>query len=178
MAYKEVKEYYVYAQGQSFVLYEEQLRFDAPNVLTEHFNQPHPYDASKSAPPLKLTQDPALFTLIVRYLSGYNFLPLPAAGLPSGISVQAALEGLLRDAERLRLHGLVRLLKKHRLPQSVQLKSCNWAGVGDTIVELADLVDEEFEPTEGDLYWHSRTELLSGDQGLPVLVLARDVPVR
>jgi hypothetical protein len=66
----EIKTYTVYAQGIAFSLYEEQIRFDSPNAISDHFNTPHPYDKSKPTPPMHITHDPTLFGIIVQYLSG------------------------------------------------------------------------------------------------------------
>jgi hypothetical protein len=167
--------YTVYAQGTAFSLYEEQIRFDSPNAISEHFDTPHPYNKSKPAPPMHITRDPILFGIIVRHLSGIQILPLTERGLPAGMSVDAAMKNLIQDAQILRLNKLLKLLKAPTLPENI---SMSWAGVSTTLVPLEDLADEEFEPAEGDLYWHSRNDILSGDDGLPVLILAKNVPVQ
>jgi hypothetical protein len=172
----EVKTYDVYVQGRLFSLYEEQIRFDSPNELARHFDAPHPYFRNKPAPPMHLARDPTLFGIIVQYLSGYDILPLSEKGLPSGMSVETALKNLMKDAQKLRLNNLVKLLKKPTLPAKIDLRS--WAGINTTLIPLQDLLDEEFEPQEGDLYWHSRNDILCGDGGAPVLILAKNVPVQ
>jgi hypothetical protein len=91
------------------------------------------------------------------------------------MSAGAAMKNLIKDAQTLRLNKLVKLLKKPSLPENIDL---SWAGVTNTLIPLEDLVDEDFEPSEGDLYWHSRSDVLSGDDGLPVLVLAKNIPVQ
>jgi hypothetical protein len=176
MAYRDIKTYQVYVQGKAFTLYEEQIRYDAPNAITEHFDQPHPWDPKQSAPPMQLARDPILFGIIVQYLSGYEVLPLSENGLPPGMTIETAMKNLIKDADALRLRNLVKLLKKPTFPPHVELAS--WAGLNSTLVSLEDLVDEEFEPTEGDLYWHSRNDILSGANGLPVLVFAKNIPIQ
>jgi hypothetical protein len=175
-AYREVKFFQVYAQGRSFSLQEEQLRFDSPNAFTDHFDQPHPTNPTKGAPPLQLRQDPALFEIIVQYLSGYDILPLSDKGLPIGMSIETATKNLFKDAGKLRLNRLAKLLTTPTIPGSTMLGP--WAGLNETFMPLEDLVDEEFEPSEGDAYWHSQKHVLVGNTGHPVIVLATNKPVQ
>jgi hypothetical protein len=168
--------YPVTTQGKQFVLSKAQITSDGPNAFTRHFlDFKHPYDSSKGPPPMVLDRDPTLFALLVAHMSGYVILPLSERGLPSGMSVAAALRNLVSDAKTLRLNKLGAMLAMPRLPK--QLAAKGWAGVSSQMLPLEDLVDDDFDPPAG-TYWHASGGRLTGDDGLPVLVLARDTPLQ
>lgn len=100
--------YKVILRGETFSLDRSQVEFDSPNYFTScflgSFSESHRQE-------IQLSRDPALFSMIVTYLSGYTILPLKPA---SGMSEEATLENLLRDALFYGLDDLVKMLEEYR----------------------------------------------------------------
>ncbi|EUC60576.1 hypothetical protein RSOL_352460, partial [Rhizoctonia solani AG-3 Rhs1AP] len=92
----------------TFTLDRSQIEFDSPNYFTScflgSFSESH-------AREIRLSRDPALFSIIVNYLSGYAILPVQP---PVGMSDQAAVENLLRDALFYGLDELAAMLEEHK----------------------------------------------------------------
>ncbi|CAE6506882.1 unnamed protein product [Rhizoctonia solani] len=97
----------------TFTLDRSQIEFDSPNYFTScflgSFSESHVRET-------RLSRDPALFSVIVNYLSGYAILPIQP---PAGMSEQAALENLLRDALFYGLDELAGILEEHKLGAKV-----------------------------------------------------------
>ncbi|KZT25392.1 hypothetical protein NEOLEDRAFT_1148028 [Neolentinus lepideus HHB14362 ss-1] len=162
--------YTVTVRDQEFRLSKRQIEFDSPNFFTACFLGSFQESSSKS---VALDRNPQLFAIIVEYLSGYEILPLPAAFLSERMDAGYVTRNLFVDADFYGLMGLKRLLTTPKLPPSLGLE---WAGLARKIVTLSEVVSENLPPgveyVDGGLY--SEEE---GNQ-LPVLVYARDVPVR
>lgn len=96
------KEYIITVRGTSFILFDDQIRRDAPNYFTKYFEGSfkEPQDGVRE---MKLNRDPYLFTFIHLYMSGYDVLPLPKDHLPPYLSEEGRLKNLLLDA---RFYGL------------------------------------------------------------------------
>ncbi|KAG8732319.1 hypothetical protein FRC11_014448 [Ceratobasidium sp. 423] len=92
-----------------FTLDRSQIEFDSPNYFTScflgSFSESH-------AREIRLSRDPALFSIIVSYLSGYTILPIQP---PVGMSEQAAAENLLRDALFYGLDELAGILERQKM---------------------------------------------------------------
>ncbi|CAE6437762.1 unnamed protein product [Rhizoctonia solani] len=92
----------------TFTLDRSQIEFDSPNYFTSCFLGSF---LESHAREIRLSRDPALFSIIVNYLSGYAILPIQP---PVGMSEQAALENLLRDALFYGLDELAAMLEEHK----------------------------------------------------------------
>jgi hypothetical protein len=100
--------YKVILRDQVFVLDRSQVEFDSPNYFTAcflgSFSESHVRE-------IRLSRDPALFTMIINYLSGYTIFPVQPT---PGMSEEATLENLLRDALFYGLDDLVGMLEKYQ----------------------------------------------------------------
>ena len=105
------KEYNVVVRGERFILFDEQLNFDAPNYFTELFG------TQGSTRETFLCRDPKLFQIIEGYLSGYEIFPLPDSAIPSYMSRETISKNLLVDARFYRLSRLVDKLDSANSPQ-------------------------------------------------------------
>lgn len=120
--------YTVTLRGESFTLFRDQIQFDSPNLFTETFlgssssaqsdddisfldgsSSDNPAPSPSSA--LVLSRSPALFRVIIEYLSGYTVLPLSHAMIPETMTAETARQNLLRDAQAYKLQALVKLLE-------------------------------------------------------------------
>ncbi|KAJ1300936.1 hypothetical protein OPQ81_003362 [Rhizoctonia solani] len=101
--------YKITLRDTTFILDRPQIEFDSPNYFTScflgSFSESH-------AREIRLSRDPALFSIIVNYLSGYAILPIQP---PTGMSEEVALENLLRDALFYGLDELAGMLEGHKL---------------------------------------------------------------
>ena len=104
-----VEEYVIIVRGERFVLARDQMLFDSPNYFTSLFNGPFK-ESSEGKREVVLHRDPFLFKFIESYLSGYQILPFPTAGLPQHMSHAAMIKNLLADAQFYQLDGLIKLL--------------------------------------------------------------------
>ncbi|CAE6388033.1 unnamed protein product [Rhizoctonia solani] len=105
--------YKVTLRDTTFTLDRSQIEVDSPNYFTScflgSFSESH-------AREIRLSRDPALFSMIVNYLSGYAILPIQP---PVGMSEQAAWENLLRDALFYGLDELASMLEEHKMGAKV-----------------------------------------------------------
>ncbi|CAE7136595.1 unnamed protein product [Rhizoctonia solani] len=101
--------YRITLRDTTFTLDRSQIEFDSPNYFTScflgSFSESH-------AREITISRNPALFSIIVNYLSGYAILPIQP---PAGMSEQAAVENLLRDALFYGLDELAGVLEEHKL---------------------------------------------------------------
>ncbi|KAH7337808.1 hypothetical protein B0J17DRAFT_664302 [Rhizoctonia solani] len=100
--------YKITLRDTTFTLDRSQVEFDSPNYFTSCFLGSF---TESQAREIRLSRDPALFSIIVNYLSGYTILPIQP---PSGMSEQATLENLLRDALFYGLDELASMLEEHK----------------------------------------------------------------
>ncbi|EPQ54438.1 hypothetical protein GLOTRDRAFT_139027 [Gloeophyllum trabeum ATCC 11539] len=159
--------YTVIVRDQEFRLSKRQIEFDSPNFFTSCFLGSFQESSSKS---VTLDRNPQLFAIILEYLSGYEILPLSAC---DKMDVAYVTRNLLVDADFYGLTRLRRLLTAPSLPPSLSLE---WAGLARQVVTLPEVISEHLPPgieyVDGALYSEHH-----GNQ-LPVLVSARDVPIR
>ncbi|TFK52619.1 hypothetical protein OE88DRAFT_1734589 [Heliocybe sulcata] len=162
--------YTLTVRGQEFRLSKRQIEFDSPNFFTACFLGSFQESSSKS---VTLDRSPQLFAIIVEYLSGYEILPLPSTFVSERMDAAYVTRNLLVDADFYGLTGLKRLLTTPSLPPSLGLE---WAGLARKIVTLPEVIGEHLPPgveyVDGGLYSEE-----DGNQ-LPVLVSAKDVPIR
>ncbi|GAA6059545.1 hypothetical protein JCM10212_006043 [Sporobolomyces blumeae] len=134
--------YTIYARSEPFHLSRSQLEFDGPNFFTSAFDLT-PRDAFVNAPlerrrvedrpeprsegfieaatrQLVTDRDPALFRLVVEYLSGYDVVPLHAGNVPPTMTIEQARRNLLRDADYFGLEGLADALQRQGVMPSYQ----------------------------------------------------------
>ncbi|CAE6426922.1 unnamed protein product [Rhizoctonia solani] len=100
--------YRITLRDTTFTLDRSQVEFDSPNYFTSCFLGSF---SESQAREIRLSRDPALFSIIINYLSGYTILPIQP---PAGMSEQATLENLLRDALFYGLDELVSMLEEHK----------------------------------------------------------------
>ncbi|GAA5975774.1 hypothetical protein JCM11641_005869 [Rhodosporidiobolus odoratus] len=104
----------VVCRSTAFTLTREQIETDAPNYFTTAFLDGGFAEASSRI--IRTDRNPQLFALIFEHLSGYEILPLHPGACPATMSLEAASESLLRDAEYFQLSGLVSRLKPKPVP--------------------------------------------------------------
>ncbi|KAG8706707.1 hypothetical protein FRC09_002257 [Ceratobasidium sp. 395] len=100
--------YTITLRDTSFRLDRSQLEFDSPNYFTACFLGS--FSESKGRE-IRLPRDPALFSLIVNYLSGYTIFPLQEV---NGMAPETVLENLLADALFYGLEDLADMLEDHK----------------------------------------------------------------
>lgn len=100
--------YKVTLRDTTFHLDRSQIEFDSPNYFTSCFLGSF---AESNARAIRLSRDPALFSIIVSYLSGYTIFPLQAV---EGMAESAVLENLLADALFYGLDELADVLEEYR----------------------------------------------------------------
>ncbi|KAI0700392.1 hypothetical protein C8T65DRAFT_580310 [Cerioporus squamosus] len=124
--------YKVIVRGEEFQLTHDQISFDSPNYFTTCFTSGFAESCGRK---LRLHRNPALFTLIVEYLSGYPILPLSADYLPAGMGVTTAHRFLRADAQ---FYGLEKLCGMLSLP--VPSTYLAWIGLASDVVHLQDVL--------------------------------------
>lgn len=100
--------YTIILRDTSFHLDRSQLEFDSPNYFTACFLGSFSESDGRE---IRLSRDPALFSLIVNYLSGYTIFPLREV---NGMAPEGVLENLLADALFYGLEDLVEMLEEHK----------------------------------------------------------------
>ncbi|KDN38347.1 hypothetical protein RSAG8_09551, partial [Rhizoctonia solani AG-8 WAC10335] len=107
-------EYIVEFGDKLFRLSESHIKYDSPNFFSSYFldsaDQP-------KARWLKMSRDPYLFEIIMRYLNGYQVLPLHPTLVPPHCTPEAALADLRADAHFYQLNGLSGLLSSPINPE-------------------------------------------------------------
>ncbi|CAE6455518.1 unnamed protein product [Rhizoctonia solani] len=98
-------EYKVIVQGVTFLLSEDQLSFDSPNIFTERLSA-----GTNDQREMRFSRNPQLFSLIHEHLCGYIILPIHENALPARMSREAALKNLRADAEYYKLQKLIGLI--------------------------------------------------------------------
>ncbi|KAG9120754.1 hypothetical protein FRC07_003624 [Ceratobasidium sp. 392] len=100
--------YTVILRDTSFHLDRSQIEFDSPNYFTACFLGSF---SESNGREIRLFRDPALFSLIINYLSGYTIFPLREV---NGMAPETVLENLLADALFYGLEDLVDMLQEHK----------------------------------------------------------------
>lgn len=101
--------YTIIVRDKTFCLDRSQIEFDSPNYFTACFLGSFSESSSRK---IHLSRDPVLFAMIVNYLSGYTILPIQRV---EGMSEEAVLENLSRDAMFYGLEQLIEALERHRM---------------------------------------------------------------
>ncbi|QRV97105.1 hypothetical protein RhiJN_25124 [Ceratobasidium sp. AG-Ba] len=96
----------VVVADRRFVLSRAQIEHDSPNYLTSYFLNE---DGKSIHDRLEITRDPKIFELVLRYLNGYQILPLDRHLIPFDSTAQRTLADLRADAEFFNLEGLAEL---------------------------------------------------------------------
>lgn len=160
--------YTVFVRGEKFVLSHSQITFDSPNHFTSCFLSG--FSESKTRT-LVLDRNPALFALIVDYLSGYDILPLDPRSLPPTMNLTNATRNLRSDAQYFGLDGLCRLLQG---PAHNAAAVC-WAGLSPDAVTLESLSGPKLPAS---VLRSSDGSLVSANDRLVVVVRAHDLEFR
>jgi hypothetical protein len=101
--------YTITLRDTSFQLDRSQLEFDSPNYFTACFLGSFSESAERET---RLSRNPALFSLIVNYLSGCTIFPLREV---DGMAPEGVLENLLCDALFYGLEDLVGMLQDYKV---------------------------------------------------------------
>ncbi|OBZ74469.1 hypothetical protein A0H81_05114 [Grifola frondosa] len=153
-------------RDEVFHLSHDQISSDAPNYFTSCFLGGFVESEKRT---LTLDRNPALFALIVDYLSGYTILPLSIRALPHTMDVPVALRNLLQDAQFFGLRGLCDLLTLPKPDFHLVV-----AGFANEVVALQDVLRKSLP--EGVVL--DDGALVSAHTKLPVLIFAQDVILR
>ncbi len=159
--------YTINVRGEVFFLNNSQISYDSPNYFTACFGSEFSEARSRT---LLLNRHPAVFTIIVDYLSGYPVLPLSPRAISATMDMETALRYLLVDAQFYNLQGLCDLLTMP--PPTVDL---SWAGFANDFVNLRDVLDDTLP--EG-IVKRDDGSVMSEDSDLPVFVYAQDVVMK
>jgi hypothetical protein len=94
----------VTVRDTSFVLSRSQIEHDAPNYLTSYFLSDCGERINEH---IQISRDPCIFELVLKYLNGYQVLPIHDSSVPPSLTAATALADLQADAEFFQLDGLV-----------------------------------------------------------------------
>ncbi|PIL26305.1 hypothetical protein GSI_12061 [Ganoderma sinense ZZ0214-1] len=130
--------YTILVRGEQFQLSRNQIDFDSPNFFSTCFSSGFTESAKRT---VTLDRNPALFALIVEYLSGYPILPLSAQAAPPLMSLAMARRCLLADAQFYGLQKLAALLATSTLNLDTR-----WMGYDTQAVDVRDLVKHTLPP--------------------------------
>ena len=108
-------EYTVILRGQRFTLTRDQIEADSPNYFTNCFLGEFNESQTRE---IRLGRHPALFTLILEHLSGYDILPLGDAVVIPGMDKERIINHLLSDASSYALDGLRARIEQEMATQS------------------------------------------------------------
>ncbi|KAF8593801.1 hypothetical protein BDV93DRAFT_482218 [Ceratobasidium sp. AG-I] len=100
--------YIIVVGGREFVLFRSQIERDSPNFLTSYFLNSSNH-AGNGIVRLHISRDPDIFELVLRYLNGYQLVPIRNRFVPAESTPEMALLDLRADAEFYQLRGLVDL---------------------------------------------------------------------
>ncbi|TFK85588.1 hypothetical protein K466DRAFT_494465 [Polyporus arcularius HHB13444] len=153
--------YTINVRGEVFFLNNSQISYDSPNYFTACFGSEFSEARSRT---LLLNRHPAVFTIIVDYLSGYPVLPLSPRAISATIDMETALRYLLVDAQ---FYDLLTMP-----PPTVDL---SWAGLANDFVNLRDVLDDTLP--DG-IVKREDGSVVSQESELPVFVYAQDVVMK
>ncbi|CAE6474757.1 unnamed protein product [Rhizoctonia solani] len=100
-------EYTIVVSDKRFKLSRTQIGYDSPNFFISHFFGSSDQHTTQE---LELSRDPYLFAIVIRYLNGYQVLPLHPTLVPPHCTPETALADLRADAQFYQLDGLSNLL--------------------------------------------------------------------
>ncbi|KAF8593804.1 hypothetical protein BDV93DRAFT_482222 [Ceratobasidium sp. AG-I] len=112
--------YNVVVRGRPFLLHRFQIERDSPNFFTSYFLNSASERTNKNTR-LDISRDPDVFELVLRYLNGYQVMPIQDRFVPSGSTLEMTLADLRVDAEFYQLRGLIDLCKAPKKDQVVEL---------------------------------------------------------
>lgn len=161
--------YTVIVRDEEFTLRKSQIEFDAPNYFTACFLGDFAESASTT---ITLDRNPDLFAIIVEYMSGYRILPLAAKALPRTMDAASATANLAEDAAYYGLSRLHALLTQPAAPRI----DFSWTGFSGRVMSFEDVLRGNLP--ESVSYTTSGLCAFDGDSGKPVIIFARDIPVR
>ncbi|KAF8601088.1 hypothetical protein BDV93DRAFT_524982, partial [Ceratobasidium sp. AG-I] len=97
-------------------LFRSQIERDSPNFFTSYFLEQSNQDTT-----LEISRDPDVFELVLRYLNGYQVVPIHERLVPPTSTPETALSDLRADAEFYQLRGLLDLCIASEQRQVVEL---------------------------------------------------------
>ncbi|QRW11650.1 hypothetical protein RhiLY_10649 [Ceratobasidium sp. AG-Ba] len=103
---KGTERFAVVVADRRFVLSRARIEHDSPDYLTSCFLNENGKSIHDR---LKITQDPKIFELVLRYLNGYRILSLNRHLIPFDSMAQQTLADLQADAKFFNLEGLAEL---------------------------------------------------------------------
>ncbi|RPD58550.1 hypothetical protein L226DRAFT_536983 [Lentinus tigrinus ALCF2SS1-7] len=159
--------YTIHVRGDVFHLSHSQISFDSPNYFTACFESGFAEARERT---LRLDRHPALFAIVVDYLSGYPVLPLSTRAIPATMDMQTALRFLLADAQFYELQGLCDLLTLPSPPMDL-----SWAGFASKFVHLRDVLNDTLP--EGVVKTPDGS-VVAAESELPVFVYARNMVIK
>lgn len=131
--------YTVIVRDKAFNLSHSQVERDSPNFFTSSF-----FDASgqRLTQAIEVSRDPSIFELVLRYLNGYQAVPIPYGLVPPYSTPGTALADLRADAEFYQLDRL----RNQCLSQTAENKrtSARYA----VITGYFHTLPEDFAPSE------------------------------
>ncbi|KAG8688001.1 hypothetical protein FRC11_006230 [Ceratobasidium sp. 423] len=134
-------EYSVIVSDKYFKLSKSQIEYDSPNFFTSHFLNRSDQHTPRA---MELSRDPYLFTIVLRYLNGYQVLPLHPTLVPPHCTPETALADLRADAHFYQLNGLSNLLSSQKNPENQDESAIRYAEITGHYNTTSDML----EPTE------------------------------
>ncbi|KAI0691732.1 hypothetical protein C8Q76DRAFT_258214 [Earliella scabrosa] len=162
-----VQLYTIIVRGVVFELSYSQISYDSPNYFTTCFTSGFSEAQERT---VRLDRHPALFAIIVDYLSGYPILPLSTRAIPSSMDTSTVLRYLLADADFYELQGLT-----HLLSTPIPKMDIRWAGFSNKVLALEDVLKGKLPE---DVLKTDKGALIVKDTRLDVLVHARNLVVK
>lgn len=106
----DIDNFTIIVRDKTFTLTKDQLEFDSPNYFTTYFlgEFKEGQDGKKS---VVFNRHPALFELVVEYLTGYDIFPVPDHYIGS-MTQGTLLKNLLKDALFYGLDGLCKQIQE------------------------------------------------------------------
>lgn len=163
--------YTVIVRDEVFTLYKTQIEFDAPNYFTALFLGDFAEGASNTTT-LTLDRNPALFSILVEYMSGYHILPLSERALPKTMNARTALRNLVEDAA---FYGLSRLHAMLSEPVQPSIDFA-WTGFSGKVVPFEDVLRGNLPESVS----YTTSGLCSFDSGSvrPVIIYAQNIALK
>lgn len=112
--------YTVVVRDRAFLLHRFQIEHDSPNFFTSYFLNALGDGTNKNTQ-LRIFRDPDVFELVLRYLNGYQVVPIQDRFVPTGSTPEVTLADLRVDAEFYQLQGLLDLCSASKKDKTVEL---------------------------------------------------------
>lgn len=163
--------YTIIVRDEVFTLYKTQIEFDAPNYFTALFLGDFA-EGSSNTTTLTLDRNPALFSILVDYMSGYHILPLSERALPKTMNARTALRNLVEDAA---FYGLSRLHAMLSEPVQPSI-DFGWTGFSGKVVTFEDVLRGNLPESVS----YTTSGLCSFDSGSvrPVIIYAQNIALK